>query len=119
MSYCRFSNDDYRCDVYVYDSVYDCYTVHVAANRVIYCEPLPPPVNDNDVAAWVARSMEVTDIVGRSTREKIGLSRDGKSFDFGTPGEAAEFLAELKSEGYIVPDYVIEALTEEQREWEA
>lgn len=38
MSYCRFSSDNFKSDVYVYESVDDCFYTHVAGNRLI----LPP-----------------------------------------------------------------------------
>lgn len=44
MSYCRFSTDDYQCDVYVYEDVGGWWSTHVAGNRPVYAEPLPDPV---------------------------------------------------------------------------
>lgn len=34
MSYARFSSDDFRSDVYAYESVYGGISIHVAGNRV-------------------------------------------------------------------------------------
>ena len=36
MSYCRWSSDDFQCDVYVYESVAGGFVTHVAANRVVF-----------------------------------------------------------------------------------
>ena len=35
MSYCRFSSEDFSCDVYVYDDAMGGTTVHVAGNRYV------------------------------------------------------------------------------------
>ena len=39
MSYCRWSSDNFTCDLYIYESVYDCWTIHVAQSR--HVGPLP------------------------------------------------------------------------------
>jgi hypothetical protein len=36
MSYCRFSDKYYKCDIYAYYVENDCYCIHVARGR--YCE---------------------------------------------------------------------------------
>jgi len=36
MSYCRFSDKYYKCDIYTYYVENDCYCIHVARGR--YCE---------------------------------------------------------------------------------
>jgi len=36
MSYCRFSPDNFRCDVYVYEHVDGGYTTHVAGSRFLF-----------------------------------------------------------------------------------
>lgn len=43
MSYCRFSSDDYQCDVYVYQDGNGGWTTHVAGSRYLFKEPLPAP----------------------------------------------------------------------------
>ena len=48
MSYCRFSSDDWQCDVYVYADVAGGWTTHVAAVRFVFDKELPPPVENPD-----------------------------------------------------------------------
>ena len=43
----------------------------------------------------------------------IGLPCDGESFNDSTPGECADTLERLRGMGYIVPQYAIDALREE------
>ena len=57
MSYCRFSSDDYQCDVYCYASVSGYYVTHVASNRPVLDGTLPPavPWEKDNADAWLAR----------------------------------------------------------------
>lgn len=41
MSYCRWSSDNWNCDVYVYESVYGGWQTHVAGRRRMF-----PPIPD-------------------------------------------------------------------------
>lgn len=115
MSYCRWSTDDYQCDLYVYEAV-DGFVVHVAANRPVFDEPLPPPAPapNVDFDAWYARHRKVLDMVEAARREPIGLSRDGDTYVLSGPGEAADRLAVLQAVGYRFPARIIEELREEQ-----
>lgn len=118
MSYCRFSNDDYQCDVYCYASVSGGYVTHVASNRPILDGTLPPPVpwekgNDD---AWFARHEAVMAWMEKAERKPIGLPYDGESFDDTTASDAADRLQMLKTTGYNVPQYAIDLLREEAGE---
>lgn len=112
MSYCRFSSDDHQCDVYVFESV-NGFEVHVAAMRVVFKEPLPPQVPMEDVEAFVARIHHVSKMLEQATWTPIRLSHDGASFTFDDPRDCADFLLQLKAEGYLVPQYAINALQDE------
>lgn len=117
MSYCRWSSDDYQCDVYVYES-HDGYQLHVAGTRRTPAEPFPPFVNWHTEGweKWHARDVKVTEMLDACPRSPIGLPHDGETFEFGEPGECADQLVELKAMGYNVPQYAIDALREEQAE---
>ena len=115
MSYCRFSSDDFKCDVYVYEDVQGGFTTHVAGNRIIYSEPLPPeiPCNQENMRAWVRRESKVSKIIDASGREDIELPYAGESFNDVSAAECADRLESLRSIGYIVPQYAIDALRTE------
>lgn len=119
MSYCRFSSEDFQCDVYAYEHVHGGFAVHVASIKRIFKKPLPPPAAFNDPVAWLDRHEKVLAMVDAADKVEIGLSHDGKNLVFAEPGEAADFLVALKAEGYCVPNYAIEALREEQQEMDA
>lgn len=113
MSYCRFSSDDFQCDVYVYADCMGGYTTHVAGNRIVYKKPLPPPVPFEDVNAYMKRDLKIMKMVDKASHVKIGLPCDGETYNDATPDECANRLESLKAMGYRVPQYAIDALREE------
>lgn len=109
MSYCRWSSNDFRCDVYVYEDCAGGWTTHVAGNRVrrdandrpIHFDWHQPHVT-GDYDAWAAENLSA-----------IGLPHDGETFNDPTPGECADRLEALRALGYNVPQYAIDELREE------
>jgi hypothetical protein len=114
MSYCRFSDEDFRCDVYVYESACG-YETHVAARRRVLREDmLPPPLPDSaSPEQQVARHMRVMEIVDSAEVQEIDLPEAGESFLHATPGECADNLERLRAAGFRVPQYAIAALRAE------
>jgi len=84
MAYCRWSSDNFQSDVYVYEDIDGTWITHVAGSRIV-----------------------------GEVREKITLPHAGETFSDAGPGEAAETLLRLRSLGYYVPVYAIEALRDE------
>lgn len=120
MSYCRFSCNDFQSDVYAYASRYGGFDVHVAENRVVYDQPLPPPITDpTDYKASFLRHEQVGKLVDSARRESIGLSRDGEHLNVETLEDLRDLLLDLRHEGYRVPDHALEAIAEEMAEEEA
>lgn len=112
MSYCRWSSDDFKCDIYCYESETG-YEVHVASKRV---------VGDIPAIDWISHEVmfktykEQMKFVETAERENIGLPYDGESFSFSEAGEAATLLEHLKGLGYSVPHDAIDALWEDNDE---
>lgn len=120
MSYCRWSSDDFACDVYVYESA-SGWEIHVAAKRMVPAEPMPPNGGEDDaipfnVNAYIARHNEVVRIARISEHAPIGLLLDGESYREHSPGDAADRLEEIRAAGYNVPQYAIDELREEEAE---
>lgn len=113
MSYCRWSTDDYMCDLYVYDSVSGGIAIHIATNRLTYKEPLPDSVSYLDIGAFMARNEKVGKMVDEADRVKIDLPYAGESWDGLSNDEAIEFLIELRQLGYRFPEHVIGMIQEE------
>lgn len=121
MSYCRWSTDDFQCDLYIYEDVYGGWTTHVAGARVVYLNPLPDPVPllADTVDAWAERNQEIMRRLDDPTehrREDIDLPFAGETFSDSTPGECADRVEQLLAAGYRCPSGVVEALRAEQAE---
>lgn len=113
MSYCRWSTDDFQCDLYCYESN-NGFEIHVARKRVVITEELPPPVNPlEDMAGFFERHRKASAIIDRSERVAIGLAHDGESFLLNSAGECADKIEELVALGYRCPPFVVTNLREE------
>lgn len=115
MSYCRWSTDDFQCDLYVYEDCSGGYTTHVAENRVIYKEPLPAvvPLTPGTLKEWHARHEKVYQMLHNVERAPIGLPHDGETFNDDTPEELLDRITRLIDMGYRCPPSVLEAIREE------
>lgn len=121
MSYCRWSDNDFQCDLYVYEDVSGGYQIMVAASRYVFAEPLPEPLDfllipgftEEQGNAYLARHAKVMNMVKEASSERIHLPYAGEFFHYDTPGECADQLKYLQEIGYRVPQYAIDALRAE------
>jgi hypothetical protein len=120
MSYCRFSDDDFGCDAYIYESV-DGFMMHLAATRLE--QPLPPTAHllpngsaKSSVDAWQryfrARA-ENSLRLAQAVQVPIEHDDAGKTFRFDDTDDLLRKVIEIKSNGFRVPDYVVTTLREE------
>lgn len=116
MAYCRFSTDDFLCDLYCYEDIRGGFTTHVAALKVVYAEPLPPVCPIEDFGWWWLRHQKVMQMHKTADKVPIGLPHDGETFNDDTLEEFIDRLLMLKEAGYRFPEDVIEAVREEIRE---
>jgi len=79
MSYCRWSSDNWQCDLYCYDDISGGITTHVAGYRCV-----------------------------KGRKRRIGLPHDGERFNDPDSKSFLRRLLYLRSLGYRFPDYVIE-----------
>lgn len=119
MSYCRWSSDDHRSDLYVYPSR-DGWTVHVAGRRARVDRSALPVITAGRLAdpdawfeEWYARHSALSALLEDAEYVDIDLPHAGDSADFDTPGEAADAIEWLAALGFYVPSGVIEALRDE------
>jgi hypothetical protein len=117
MSYCRFSTDDFQCDVYVYESCMGGWQCHVAGLKYVFKEPLPPEVSfdQEHMAEWLERHQKVSAMLDHETMVPLGVPHVD-DFITATPGEMADRLEQMRAMGYRVPQRAIDALREEQAE---
>lgn len=90
MSYCRFSSDDGKSDVYVYHSVQGGYVTHVAGRR--------------------------STGKGANEYENINLPHAGAEFTDDGPALVKARLLELRELGYHIPQAAIDRLQREINE---
>lgn len=116
MSYCRWSCDNFRSDVYAYEAR-DGYYVHVAGNRIM--QPLP----QNPLETLLQDSPEETvrkyrkwsAVFDDTPRVPIDLPYVGETFVEHTLADLKARLAGLQALGYHVPDHAF-ALVDEEME---
>lgn len=116
MSYCRFSSDNFRCDVYAYQSTHDDYVLHVASHRREADTPIPEmPPN-----WWELPAEEMQAAMGRqddwlehAPLVPINHPDAGESYRFASAEELYEKLLDLRSAGLRVPDFALEAVKED------
>lgn len=118
MSYCRWSSDDFQCDVYVYEDVCGGWTTHVAdRRRVIPADVLAslPVGNTDDVMTYFARNSALMQWMDNNEAGYVQLPEPnaGQSFNDDTPGACADRLEALRTEGFNVPQYAIDELRAE------
>jgi hypothetical protein len=115
MSYCRFSSDDWKSEVYCYEHCNGGFMVHVAGNRITSHVPPVPSIDDENSDAWLTAHEAQMAAVGNATRAPIGLPHDGETIVFATAGECADGLEALLALGYYVPQRAIDQLREEAK----
>lgn len=123
MSYARFSSDDFRSDVYVYESE-EGFIIHVASKRANITDAqyatLPPDpaglLTDEDIRAFLRRNQALSQLLEDAGHTPIDHDLAGETFVLETPGDTADRLEELLKEGFVVPPGTMTALQEEQKE---
>ncbi len=122
MSYCRWSSDGWKSDLYVYEDVNGGWTSHVAANRRAGLESLPEDpytlenIENMQKPEWRAAYNHYHDVLGNLPMVEINHELAGKSFNDPTAKACAQRLKLLKAEGFHVPDGVIEELEREEED---
>jgi hypothetical protein len=114
MSYCRWSSDNFRCELYCYEDVRGGFTTHVAGNKVLGDIP------EEDWAGFIAKRISAEefakqhkaqmDYLDSAERAPIGLPYDGKSFNDPDLESFLARLLHLREVGYKFPDYVLDSV---------
>ena len=117
MSYCRWSSNNWDCDLYCYADVSGGYTTHVAENRIVGEVPKEPPITqgmtDAEWAEYFKAHRAQMDWLKTAKHKHIGLPYDGQSFNDDTLAEFLDRVVWLRDTGYHVPEYVIQDIREE------
>lgn len=117
MSYCRWSTDSFRCDIYAYESVGDFWVVYVAGNRLPNDAPreiYPTDWNDKkQTEAYFRAHKELSVYMEDCERLPIGGPCDCERFKLSNLHEFKAKMIELKEQGYCFPDSVLTEIDEE------
>lgn len=116
MSYCRFSSDNYRSDIYAYEHMEGGWMVNVAARRHTAATPIPVL----PLRWWNLEPQEAMNLLqaqrawlDQADLTPIGLPHDGEEFVEESAAACLSRLEYLRGLGYIVPQGAIDALREE------
>lgn len=110
MSYCRFSSDNWKSDIYCYEACSGGFTTHVAGNHIVSELPEAIPIGED---GWLDRDRDIMESLGTAKRETIGLEHDGANFNDPDLQSFKERIEMLKAAGYHIPEYVIPSIEEE------
>lgn len=113
MSYCRFSSDNFRCDLYCYEDCRGGWTTHVAANRVVGEIPEIPMFGTVTPEEWLAAHKAQMAFLKNADRVSIGLPFDGQQFNDPDLESFRDRVASLIAAGYNAPSHVLTAIDEE------
>lgn len=115
MSYCRFSGDNWKCDLYCYESA-DGFVTHVASSRVVGDVPSVSSLLSTDNETWFKAHQTQQKFLESAERVDIGLPYDGMAFADDTLEDFLDRINCLKEAGYYVPGYVIKIIKKQIKE---
>lgn len=115
MSYCRWSSDDWMCDLYVYEAE-DGFYIHVASNKYVTEIPKVPGWNEVSSDEWFKAYQKQMSVVEVAESKPIGGIYDGQTFVCDTAQATLDKLKDIKEHGYNVPQFVFDSLQEEINE---
>jgi len=120
MSYCRWSSDNFNCDIYAYESD-DGFVIHVGTGRykgeIPKCDfSLIMKGGEENVEEYMRQRRIQAAYFQTCGTELIGLPEDGETFTLSDIEDFYNKMVELKNIGYIIPDGVIEGIKEEINE---
>ena len=116
MSYCRWSTENFKCDLYCYADCNGGYTTHVAGSKIISELPEEPSLKlvvENKCDEYLRLHKVWQAAFDVAERAPIGLPHDGESFndpDLQSFYERIEYLMGL---GYYAPKWLLEDIAEE------
>lgn len=118
MSYCRWSTNDFDCDLYCYEDVSGGWTTHVAGNRVVGVVPpedmgLLLSGKAADLATYMAQHKARRDFLDAAEHKPIGLPHDGATFNDPTLETFRARVVSLREIGYHCPGWVLDDIDDE------
>ena len=128
MSWCRWSTDidnDRQSDLYIYESVANTITVHIAGRRRINYKDCPHKTKNildvpkDEIVKWAESRMNRDSWISKnSVFEDLPVEYAGKTFNFGYDELDALklFLDQCEIDGINFPKYIYEYIEETRKE---
>lgn len=118
MSYCRWSSDNFNCDVYCYEDVNGGWTTWVAGNRAVGEIPKVPEltIENIDSGEWLKANKIRHEFLLNCERKSIDLPHAGAYFNDSTLKKFCDRLVYLRDLGYRIPEYVFDDIYQEMQE---
>ena len=98
MSYCRFGDDNWKCNVYAYASGFG-YQVHVGTHK-FDCDI--PELPDEESDGYASALQVVRAALDSAKRVPIGGKHDGKSYQYATLAALLRGLKDIRKDGYHI-----------------
>lgn len=114
-SYCKWSTDNYQCDLCCYDGLSGGITIHVGTHRLKESPPALPSIENTDIDDFLDSFNRHNEFMMTAVRVPIGLAYDGQTFRVKNEQIFLEKLELLKSAGYIFPHSLIQFLEQKQQ----
>ncbi len=115
MSYCRWSSDDWACELYCYESI-GGWVTHVAAYKRVNVPKIGKMPNHQSPRVfkkWMKKYKAQMVYLETAEMRAIGLPYDGQTFNDADIRTFKERLLYLRGVGYKFPDYVLETIDQE------
>lgn len=119
MSYCRFSDDNFRCDFYAYEGA-DGYHLHLAASRItveLPSSPYTPAALEMPPEEFAEAAKKHHEAVMNAPRESIELEDAGESLRFDRLQDMRNAIQGYIQAGFQAPKWLIPSLDEEIQEF--
>lgn len=109
MSYCRWSSDDFRCDLYCYESIDGNWVTHVAANRIPDDTPRITASIDDGVV-WLDQHNRQHEFLLSDDCKRMPINGpyDGETFYDGDIEGFRDRLIAMRDAGYKFPAGVLQ-----------
>jgi hypothetical protein len=121
MSYCRWSTDAFRCDVYAYEDVSGGWTIHVAGRKRQIPDSVVCPFSMPDYASpeWFKYYQEFQTALDSYPFVALTAPSAGETFNEPTLAEFRDRMTVLRAEGLRFPNYVFDVIDQEIAEEDA
>lgn len=115
ISYCKWSDENYRSDVCCYRDNTGAIIVHVSTHRLDSLPPIVPSIDLTPIDDFIEAYNKHNEFMQTVKRIPIGLEHDGVTFRHQYESQLLQTLGMLKQAGYHIPARLIDYLQQDIR----